>query len=915
VPLVGRALETAVVDRLLSSARDGRGSALVVRGEAGVGKSALLAYARGVAADFLVLHAVGIESEAELAFAGLHQLLHPLLDRIAALPPPQSAALRAAFALSDETVAERFRISLGVLSLLAAAAEERPVLCVVDDAQWLDQPSAVALLFAARRLEAERVAILFGARTDPAHEFVATAVNDIRLATLPDAEARTLAGRELGESAAGEAVDWVVANAKGNPLALVELPQALTPAQARGAEPLAGLAAPATSVERTYLDRVARLPAPVRSLLLVVAAEDTGDRTTISHAADRLGLEGAGFAAADAQGLVDVEFDRITFRHPLIRSAVYRSADVHDRERAHRALADVLDGPAYADRRAWHRAAATAGTDDDVADELESTADRAHSRAGYSGAATALERAAALSTDVAERERRLVRAARSAWQAGEPERALALVDAIPPTVRDPDLCAEREHIRGLVEMGCGALLTAGTILLTGADGVAAHDPRKALEMLLDAGSTAGRSGNFVQMAEVGRRAAQLPATDDAKDDVLRNLLIGVGGVIEGRTTDEAPRIRAAISRAEVFDDPRVLSWAAVGAATIGEPGVEATILSRALAAARASGSVDALVLMLEASVASAHVSGRYALAAEAEEGLRLAREVGLSNAGTAFVASLCWVAGLEGREAACHAGAAEVAAAARAGGMANSHSIAQWAVALLDLAHGAADRTAARLAALHAAPPGEAHPFYLVMSTPDLVEAYLLTGQRGRAREAFGRLEAFARPGAPAWALALAARCRALLSDGDRAEADFQVALRHVSAVGRPFDRARTQLTCGQFLRRQRRRSDAREHLRAALGGFERLGAEPWAERARIELRATGETARKRDPSTLTQLTPQEMQIARLVGEGSSNKDVATQLFLSPRTVEYHLAKVFAKLGISSRADLIRQAAILEPAG
>jgi DNA-binding CsgD family transcriptional regulator len=651
----------------------------------------------------------------------------------------------------------------------------------------------------------------------------------------------------------------------------------------------------------------------VRLQLLVAAAEATGDRATITAAAQRLGLDTDDLEIADAQGLISVDLDRVTFRHPLVRSAVYRSAGIRDRQRVHLALADVLAGPAQADRRAWHRAAATVGTDDEVADELEATAERAHSRAGYSGAATALERAAALSGRAGERQRRLVRAARWAWQAGEPDRALALLGELGPSTADPGLRAEQDHIRGLVEMGCGALLTAGAILLSGADAIAAHDPHKALEMLLDAGSTAGRSGNFVHMAQVGRRAAALPTTSDAKDELLRDLLVGVGGFIEGRTAEEAPRIRDAISRAGAFDDPRVLSWAAVGAATIGETAVETAILSRALATARSSGSVDSLVLMLEASTSSAHVSGRYSIAAEAEEGLRLAGEIGLSNARTAFVAVLCWIAGLEGRDDACRSAAAEVAAAARTGGMANSHSIAQWAVALLDLARGVPDQTRTRLTALHAAPAGEAHPFFVVMSTADLVEACLLTGRQEEAAASFAPLDRFAGPGAPIWALALAARCRALLADGSEADEAFEDALRHLFGVSRPFDRARTQLAYGQYLRRQRRRSDAREHLRAALGGFERLGAEPWAERARVELRATGEAARKRDPSTLTQLTPQELQIARLVAEGQSNKEVATQLFLSRRTVEYHVAKVFAKLGISSRADLIRQAAILEP--
>jgi DNA-binding CsgD family transcriptional regulator len=913
--LVGRSHEMAAVDQLLSDGRDGRGGALVLHGEAGVGKSALLQYARDQADDFLVLHAVGIESEAELAFAGLQQLVYPVLDHLDGLPDPQAAAIRSAFALSDETVAERFRISLGALGLLAAAAEDRPVLCVIDDAQWLDQASASTLAFVARRVEAERVIVLFAVRDGVGRPFDTSGLADLPVVALSDDAARTLVSARLGATAAATTVDWVLANASGNPLALIELPQALTDDQISGREPVSGVDPPATTVERAYLVRVARLRPDVRHVLLLAAAEDIGDRGTVRRAAELLGLGVHELSEAEAAGLITVSRDRITFRHPLLRSAIYRGASFTERERAHTALAAALASPSDADRRAWHRAAAATAPSDDVAAELEASADRAQLRAGYSGAATALERAAGLSSDSGDRARRLVRAARSAWQAGQPDRATALLAAVNGELDDAWQRAERAHILGLVEMGRGELLTAGSILLAGAEEVSTTDPPKALEMLLDAGSTAGRSGNVGRIVDIGTRAAALPVgAADPKGALLCDLLVGVGGLITSETADQVPRIRSAIARAEQYDDPRVLSWAAIGASTIGDEAAEATLLTRAMAAARASGSVDTLVLILEATTSGRHVSGRYSIAAESAEGLRLAREVGLTNAATAFRGMLCWVAGLEGDDAACRQYADEVAAVA-GNGMANASSISQWAVALLDLARGAPAQAASRLSALRGAPPGEAHPFFVLMSTPELVEADLQTGDAARAAADFAPLDTFAQPGAPLWALGFAARCRALLADGETAEHEFETAVQLMSDAKRPFEKARAQLLYGQFLRRQRRRADARTQLRAAVQGFERMGAEPWAERARGELRATGETARKRDPSTAVQLTPQEMQIARLVGEGCSNKDVATQLFLSPRTVEYHLAKIFTKLGIASRADLIRQAPVLEPAG
>jgi DNA-binding NarL/FixJ family response regulator len=914
--LVGRAGETASIDQLLADARSGRGSALVVRGAAGIGKSALLAYARSVAEGFLVLHADGIESEAELPFAGLHQLLHPLIAGIDALPAPQSAALRAAFALSDETVAEPFRIALGVLGLLAGAAEQRPVLCVVDDAQWLDEASSTALRFVARRLEAEPLAVLFAARDDDAAPFAAPTVPDLRPAELSEAEARTLTAARMGPSAASGAIEWVLANANGNPLALVELPQTLTADQISGRLPLSESLPPATSVERSFLNRVRRLPAGVQQMLVLAASEPTGDRATIARAAGTLGFSTADLALAETDGLVTVEVDRVHFRHPLMRSAVYRAATFGDRERAHSALAQALEGVGDGDRRAWHRAAATSGPDDDVADELEATAERARLRGGFAGAASAWERAARLSTARQECSRRLVAAARAAWSAGLADRATSLLDESSPGGADWRLRAEVDHLRGQIEARSGSVLAAGSILLAGAAAVAPHDPDKALSMLLDAGMAAARTGDLACMGDVAALADTLPERSDGRRAVLRDLLAGAGNLMVGRSATEVPRIREAIAQGAQSEDPTVLEWVAAGAATIGDEAAEVAALNRARSLARSIGAVDKLVNVLETIVGAAFVAGRYySVAAEATEGLRLAREIGLRNPALYHLAVLSMIAGLNGDDETCRAYAAEVADTAADSAMSNANTVAQYGLSLLDLARGNPQATITRLVALRDAPLGETHPLGHLLSAPDLVEACLQVGRREQAEEAFAVLRAFADQSAPTWALALAARCRALLAEGSEAEQAYADALSLLTHLNRRLDRARTQLLYGSFLRRQRRRGEAREQLRAAVETFDRLGAEPWAERARVELRATGETARRRNPSTITQLTPQELQIARLVGAGNSNKDVATQLFLSPRTVEYHLAKVFTKLGISSRADLIRQSAVLEPVG
>jgi hypothetical protein len=512
--LVGRDAETAAIESLLAAARDGRSGVLVLRGEAGIGKSALLDHALERAEGFTVLRGAGVEVESELAYAALHQLLRPVFDRITQLPDPQAAALRSAFALSDETVHERFRVSLGVLGLLAEVAEERPLLCLIDDAQWLDRASADALLFVARRLEADPLVLLFAARDLDEQPFVAPGLAEHRLAPLDPIDSRALLTTRLGDGVASDVVDWLTGNANGNPLALLELPGSLTNDQLSGSEPLAGTLPQATSVEQVYVERIDRLASETAELLMLAAAEETGARAAIERAAGELGLDIAALAPAESQGLVHVDAERIVFRHPLVRSAIYRSGSFTQRERAHRALAASLSHPGDEDRRAWHLAAAAVGPDEAVADALEQTADRARARSGYAAAAAALERAAELTPEDERCTRRTVAAAHATWRSGRPERANALLQRASPAVTDSRLRADIEHLRGEIELRCGSLLVATDILVQGAVDIAALDAAKALQMLLEAREAAGWAGDATRTAAAATRVAELPLPDD-----------------------------------------------------------------------------------------------------------------------------------------------------------------------------------------------------------------------------------------------------------------------------------------------------------------------------------------------------------------------------------------------------------------
>ena len=905
--LYGRRVEAAAVERLVAGARSSQSGALLVRGEPGVGKSALLAYAEEQATDMRVLRSVGIEAESELAFAGLHQLLHPVLDRLERLPEPQVAALGGALGLRQASVRDRFLVGVGVLSLLAEAAEEAPLLAVIDDAHWLDQPSADALAFAARRLEAEGVVLLFAALEGGVRQFEAPGLAELTLRGLDRIPANELLAERVRSPLAPAVRDRLVESSGGNPLALIELPTLLSEAQLAGREALPDPLPESAEMEWAFSERARRLAPTVQTLLLLVSADDSGRLATVMDAAAMLGVEPSAFDEAETAGLINVSDGGVAVRHPLIRSALYRGATSRQRRDVHRVLAEVLHREQDADRRAWHRAAAAVGEDDDVAQELELTAERARRRSGFAAAAHALERAAELSGDGEARGRRLVRAAEDAWLAGRPEHALALIARTARLVTDPLVRADVVHLRGTIELRCGVPADALVTLSGGAAEIAAVAPAKATEMLIEAGQSASYAGDAAQIVEMGRRAKTLLRADDDDQRFSVDAIAGVGSLLAGDTTQAVPLLREALALAAGFQDPRRLVHAGACAGYLGDEPTELELYRRAARRAREEGGVGTLPYVLEYLARAEAVSGRYvAAAAHASEGLRLASETGQRNSICHLLASLALIAAVQGREDECRAHAAEALAQAESRGLGYQAALAQWAVARLDLGLGRSAEALVRLEQIATAGVGTGHPFVKLVSTPDLVEAAVRVADTGRAQAALAGFERFTRETAPPWALALAARCRGLLSGGSTADNHFRNALRWHGESARPFDQARTELVFGESLRRAGRRNEARTHLRAALEAFEHAGATSWSERTHSELRASGETARKRIPSAIDQLTPQELQVTQFVAEGATNKEVAARLFLSPRTIDYHLRKIFTKLGITSRAELIR---------
>jgi DNA-binding CsgD family transcriptional regulator len=879
--LVGREAETAAIDRLLDAARAGRSGALLVRGEAGIGKTALLEHAATRSGDgFRVLRATGIESEAELPYATLHQLLRPLEDRIEHLAGPQARALRAALGLADERDADRFLVGVGTLTLLADAAEEQPLLALLDDAAWFDRASCDALAFAARRLEAEGVVLLFAVRDEPGVAFTLPGVEELRVGRLEDGDARRLLD---GIDASRR--EEVLVRAAGNPLALVEL--------GRNGSAAAG-------AEQAYAARVAALPEDTRTLLLLAAADSTRSLAVVGGAARELGLDAAALEPAELDGLVLVADGAIEFRHPLVRSATYRAAPFARRARAHLALVEALVGDENADRRAWHRAAAVAGTDEQAAGDLERTADRALARGGHAAAAAALERAAVVTPEPQSRARRLAAAADAAWLAGDTDRALALLERVDSD--DEGVRATADYVHGLVAGQRGSSMEAFEWFLRAARGGSCATPRLALQAVVRAAMAAWESGRRDDVAELREVAALIPAT--SADEQCAAAFVEALTSFTAQDYDRAiPAFaRAAETGAGSSDVPTLLiaSWAY---GFLGRQDQGLTVARRGERIARSSGAVAALATLL-APIASWTVGSSQFAAAEAPaaEGLALARETGQTAQAAHCLALLAHVDAIRGREESCRAYAAEALEVARAHELLLAASSADVALALLDLGAGRYDEALARLSSVFA----DGHAAARIAFVDELVEAAVRAGRPDDALEPLAEWERFVGGRGVLIGDFVLARARALFARPEDADEAFQACLAMDAGGAWPLYQARTELAYGEFLRRARRKIEARVQLRAAHDGFQRLGAVAWADRAAAELRATGETARKRDSSTLDDLTPQELQIARLVAEGGRNREVASQLFLSPKTVEYHLRKIFQKLEIASRTELAK---------
>ena len=901
--LIGRSGECARLDRVLTDARAGHSAILVLRGAAGAGKTALLEYAAGRAASCRIVRAVGVESEMELPFSGLHQLCGPLLDRLDGLPPPQRDALATAFGLRNSgSRADRFLISLAALSLLSDAAEELPLLCLVDDAQWLDRSSAQALAFVARRLGADAVALVFAVR-EPIDLDELARLPDLRVEGLSDAYARELLASVVGAPLDDRVRARVLAEAHGNPLALLELPRDLSPAAMAGGFGLSGELPVQSRIEASFLRRVQQLPAATQRLLLLAAAEPTGEPALLWRSAVQLEITTEAMAPAEGDGLLEIGA-RVVFRHPLLRSAIYQGAPAEDRRTAHRALAAATDAEADPDRRAWHLAQATPGPDEEVADQLQRSAGRAQARGGLAAAAAFLQRATALTLAPGPRARRALEAAEAKQLAGAPEDALALLSAAADGPLDELDRATLQRLHGQIALDLRRGGDAVPLLLDAARRLESLDPGLARETYLEAlraASIAGRLGSgMAAAAQAARNAPPAPGEPRATDLLLDGLAV--------RFTDgyaaSAPALKRALAavRDEGGHTPRNVRWPWIArrvAPDLFDDETWHALATRNVQIARDTGALAVLPLALNLLALVRCLEGDLAAAAAlVDEADEIADATSTSPIGFGRIL----LAGCRGDETRGLEliGASEAAAVARGEGV-----VLTFGEHARSLLHNGLGHHAAALEQAQSASDRD-ELMVSVWSLPELVEAAARCGKTGLANVAVERLAASTQAAGTDLALGIEARGRALVGEGAAAEELYREAVDRLGRCRLAMDLARAHLLYGEWLRREHRRRDGRKQLRAAHEMFDSMGAAAFAERARRELLATGETVRARTPETRDELTPQETQIAHLARDGLSNPEIGARLFISPRTVQYHLRKVFTKLEISSRGELGR---------
>jgi DNA-binding CsgD family transcriptional regulator len=898
--LLGRDHERHEIEKALARARSGASATLALVGDAGIGKTALLGYAAERATGMRVLRARGIKSEAQIPFGSLLELLRPALSMLDKIPEPQAVALEGALALRRGTAQERFAVGAATLSMLAAYAEQAPVAVLVDDAQWLDVSSAQALLFAFRRLVADPIAVFIAVREGEPSLLDGADLPALQISGLTSDEAARLMPGLTAETAA-----LLHRATAGNPLALLEL------AADPGDLALAPEGAPvlvSARISQAFLHRAGQLSQAAQQALVLAAASDTTDLATLQRAAAGHGIDLAALADAESAGLVTLLPGMVEFRHPLAKLAIYTDAPADQRRGAHRALAAAL--PARdVDRRAWHLAAAAAGTDESASAALEQAGARARDRSAYAASAAAFERAGRLTADPGRRIRLLREAAGAAWLAGLADRAVALLDEARATADDPRELVEIDQLRGHIATYRGPVMR-GHAILTAAAGKA--DPERAVAMLAEAASACFYAGNPAEMLVTAERArAVLPADASPRASFLAGSTAGMARILGGDAAAGAEAVHEAIKLAEGSPDLRadleLVPWLAMAPLFLRETGAGRSLLEDALRTARDRAAVGALPFLLNLVARDQAATDRWAVAeATYLEAIDLARESGQQTGLVFGLAGLAWLQARRGREQDCRDRAAEALRLCRDLGTRLPEIWATTALGDLELGLGDAARAAVHyeqqqwLLAELAITDADLSP------AAELAEAYTRLGRDDEAREVAAAFAAAAQAKGLPWPLARALRGQGLLAADADFPALFDQAIRQHAQTPDAFETARTRLAYGERLRRARNRVLAREQLRAALDLFEHLGAGPWADRASAELAATGETRMRRGPGTIDELTPQELQIALALAGGRTTRETAASMFLSPKTVEYHLRHVYQKLNIHSRDELAR---------
>jgi DNA-binding CsgD family transcriptional regulator len=907
---INRESEKRALEALLDDVRHGLSGTLVLRGEAGIGKTALLEGAISSAADFRVVRALGVESEMELPFAGLHQLVAPFLRRIDGLPAPQHDALASAFGFVAGASPDRFQVALATLTLLAEAASRRLLLCVVDDAQWLDVESGEVLAFVARRLVADRIAFLFAVLEPAERPVQLTGLPELRVERLHADDARSLLAAVAAVPLDEQAAERIIAETGGNPLAILELTADLTRGELDGA-PLPAEPLPVGSrLQERFVRQVRDLPADTQTLLLLVAAASSDDPVVVWRAAKRLGLGPQALVAAEAQELLRVA-PRIAFRHPLIRSAVYHHAPAAERRRVHDALAAASDATIDPDRHAWHRAAAAVEPDESVAAELAQSGERARRHGGYPSSAAFLSRAALLTPNHSIRAGRLVAAAQSSLIAGAPDRAKALLDEAMPGLQDPLQRALARSLEGGIRFALGQGGETASIMLEAARSMVPFDislARQALLEALEAAIWIQPAMTHPLLHEIADEAIAVRPSTESEARAVDFLLDGYAALITAGYSSGAPILKQAIQRllTEELDATDGLRWLGLvylAAYNLFDDAAIHTLATRWVDLGRKHAALSILPIALAYLAGAELVAGRLqeceALAEQGREILAATGNPGmLGGAARGNALLLAW----RGNEAEARAGAAAHLAHALERGQTGSGNLAEYALVVLELGLGRYKAALENALPLYEEDPPVAGSWVL----PNLVEAAVRSGHESAARDALNRLSERAIASGTPLALGLVARARALVADDAEAEASYQESTEQLGHTLAKPELARSHLLFGEWLRRQGRRRDARDQLRTAHEMFASMGMQAFAERARGELLATGGRARKRTVETHAQLTPQEAQIARLVSEGARNQEIAAQLFISTSTVEYHLVRVFRKLGVKSRTQLAR---------